>query len=224
MQEHDIVTDFESRIHRKDGSIIWIAENVRAIRDAKGRLLYYEGTVEDITQRKMTQARLRDSEGLYHSLVETLPQNIFRKDLEGHFTFVNQRFCNTMGRTAEEIIGKTDFDFYLPELAEKYQKDDRQIMESRRMLETVEQNQMSGGEMTFVQVVKTPLYDAKGKVIGLQGIFWDISERKRAEELVRKANAELGRSREALRKKNEQMEDDLKMAREIQQTLLPQQY
>src|SRR6267154_1894479 len=72
MQEHDIVTDFESRIHRKDGSIIWIAENVRAIRDAKGRLLYYEGTVEDITQRKMAQARLHDSEALYHSLVETL--------------------------------------------------------------------------------------------------------------------------------------------------------
>src|SRR5579872_742726 len=53
MQEHDTVTDFESRIYRKDGSIIWIAENVRAVRGPKGTLAYYEGTVEDITQRKL---------------------------------------------------------------------------------------------------------------------------------------------------------------------------
>ena len=95
MQDHDTVTDFESRIYRKDGSIIWIAENVRAIRDDRGRLRYYEGTVEDITQRKLAEENLRNSEALYHSLVETLPQNIFRKDLEKRFTFVNQRFCKT---------------------------------------------------------------------------------------------------------------------------------
>ncbi len=224
MQEHDTVTDFESRIYRKDGSVIWIAENVRAIRGAKGGLLYYEGTVEDITQRKFAEEKLRESEALYHSLVETLPQNIFRKDLEGRFTFVNQRFCNTLGRGIGEIIGKTDFDFFPPELAAKYQEDDRRIMEAGKLFETVEQHQPSGGEMIYVQVVKTPLYDAQGKVIGLQGIFWDISERKRAEERIRMTTEELGRSREALRKKNEQMEDDLKMAREIQQTMLPQQY
>jgi sigma-B regulation protein RsbU (phosphoserine phosphatase) len=224
MKEHDTVTDFESRIYRKDGSIIWIAENVRAIRDAAGKLLYYEGTVEDITQRRQAEEKVRDSEALYHSLVETLPQNILRKDLEGRFTFVNQRFCKTVGRTEAEIIGKTDFDLFPPELAAKYQQDDREIIESRKTFETVEENKPPGGEMIYVQVVKTPLYDAEGRVIGLQGIFWDISRRRRAEELARQATAELNRSREALAVKNEQMEDDLRMAREIQQSLLPQQY
>jgi sigma-B regulation protein RsbU (phosphoserine phosphatase) len=224
MREHDTVTDFESRIHRKDGSIIWIAENVRAIRDSRGELMYYEGTVEDITQRRMAEEKVRESEVLYHSLVETLPQNIFRKDLEGRFTFVNQRFCQTVGRSAAEIIGKTDFDLFPQELAEKYQKDDRRIMERDELFETVEENQPTKGGMIYVHVVKTPLHDAQGKVMGLQGIFWDVSERKRAEEQIRKATAELARSREALRKRNEQMEDDLKMAREIQQTMLPQVY
>jgi sigma-B regulation protein RsbU (phosphoserine phosphatase) len=224
MREHNTVTDFESRIYRKDGSIIWIAENVRAIRNPKGELLYYEGTVEDITQRRMAEEKLRESEALYHSLVETLPQNIFRKDLAGRFTFANQRFCKTLGRSVAEIIGKTDFDFFPAELASKYQQDDRRILEAGQLFETVEQNQPPGGEMIYVQVVKTPLCDSQGKTIGLQGIFWDISERKRAEEQVRKATAELARSREALRKKNEQMEEDLKMAREIQLTMLPQQY
>ena len=83
MQEHDTITGFESPIYRKDGSVIWISENCRAIRDAQGRLLYYEGTVEDITQRRQAEENLRNSEALYHSLVETLPQNILRKDLAG---------------------------------------------------------------------------------------------------------------------------------------------
>jgi phosphoserine phosphatase RsbU/P len=224
MQEHDTVTDFESRINRKDGSIIWIAENVRAIRDKQGKLLYYEGTVEDITQRREAEEKLRTSEALYHSLVETLPQNIFRKNLEGRFTFVNQRFCQTLGKKPEEMLGKTDAEIFPTELAAKYQRDDKRILETGKTFETIEQHQPSPKEKIFVQVVKTPLRDMQGKIIGLQGIFWDISERKRAEEQIRMATAELARSREALRKRNEQMEDDLKMAREIQQTMLPQAY
>src|SRR3954465_4670864 len=89
MQEHDTITGFESQIYRKDGTVIWISENCRAVRDSQGRLLYYEGTVEDITHRRLAEVKLRDSEALYHSLVETLPQNIFRKDLEDRFTFAN---------------------------------------------------------------------------------------------------------------------------------------
>src|SRR6267142_1319023 len=102
MQEHDTITGFESQVYRKDGSVIWISENCRAVRDTDGHLLYYEGTVEDITQRRQAEENLRNSETLYHSLVETLPQNILRKDLEGRFTFVNQRFCHTVGRTEAE--------------------------------------------------------------------------------------------------------------------------
>jgi sigma-B regulation protein RsbU (phosphoserine phosphatase) len=224
MQEHDTITGFESQVVRKDGSVIWISENCRAIRDNAGRLLYYEGTVEDITQRRMAEEKLRHSEALYHSLVETLPQNIFRKDLEARFTFGNQQFCKTMGRPLEEIIGKTDFDFFPPELAEKYRADDMGVMETGNTYETIEQHQPTGHEKIFVQVVKTPIYGADGKIVGLQGIFWDITEQRRAEERIRQANAALARNRKELRAKNQQMEDDLKMAREIQLTMLPQQY
>src|SRR5437016_9758256 len=73
MQEHDTISGFESQVFRKDGSVIWISENCRAVRDVQGRLLYYEGTVEDITQRRQAEENVRNSEALYHSLVETLP-------------------------------------------------------------------------------------------------------------------------------------------------------
>ena len=190
----------------------------------QGRLLYYEGTVEDITQRRQAEENLRNSEALYHSLVETLPQNIFRKDLQGRFTFANQQFCKILGRTLEDIVGKTDFDFFPRELAEKYQRDDRRVMETGKTYETVEEHQPPGRRKIYVQVVKTPLYGADGAIIGLQGIFWDITQQRLAEEKIRRANALLAQSRKELRAKNAQMEDDLKMAREIQLTMLPQQY
>jgi sigma-B regulation protein RsbU (phosphoserine phosphatase) len=224
MQENDTLNDFESQIYRKDGSIIWISENCRAVRDAQGRLLYYEGTVEDITQRRKAEEKVRLSEALYHSLVETLPQNIFRKNLQCKFTFANRRFCETLGRSLEEIVGKTDFDFFPAELAKKYQFDDRQVLKTGKVYETVEEHQPPGGSKLYVQVVKTPIYESQGEIIGLQGIFWDITAQRMAEQQIRRANADLALSREELRAKNQRMEEDLKMAREIQLTILPQQY
>lgn len=224
MQEHDTLAGFESQVYRKDGSIIWISENCRAIRDAQGRLLYYEGTVEDISPQREAEAKLRDSEALYHSLVETLPQNIFRKNLQERFTFANQQFCRTLGRTLDQILGKTDFDFFPPEMAANFQRDDSRVMSTGRSYETVEEHQLPDGRKIYVQVVKTPLRGAYSQITGLQGIFWDITAQKLAEEQVRKANAELAVSREQLRVKNLQMEEDLRMASEIQLTMLPQQY
>ena len=224
MDEHDTITGFESQIFRKDGSVIWISENGRAIRDAQGRLQHYEGTVDDITQRRQAEERVRDSEALYHSLVETLPQNIFRKDRQSRFTFANQQFCQTLGRTLEEIVGKSDADFFPPELATKYRLDDQRVMATCEGFSAVEENRRTDGETRFVQVMKTPLYDNTGQVIGLQGMFWDITAQKVADERIQQANAELARSREELRLKNEVMEENLKMAREIQITMLPQQY
>jgi sigma-B regulation protein RsbU (phosphoserine phosphatase) len=194
MDEHDTIKGFESQIFRKDGSIIWISENCRASRDAKGRLQHYEGTVEDITARRQAQEGVRESEALYHSLVETMPQNVFRKDLNGRFTFANQQYCRHYGVPLEEILGKTDFDFFPKELAKKYQADDQRVMVTGKTFEIIEEHQPLGQEKTYVQVVKTPLYGTDGTIIGLQGMFWDITEQKLAEERIRHAQESLHES------------------------------
>ncbi|SPE52466.1 putative PAS/PAC sensor protein [Verrucomicrobia bacterium] len=224
MQEQDTITRFESQIFRKDGSIIWISENCRAVRDARGQLLYYEGTVEDITQRRQAEEDLRNSEALYHSLVETIPQNIFRKDLAGRFTFGNQQFCRTLNRSLSEILGKTDADFFPPGLAAKYQQDDLRVMATGQTFATVEEHLPPGGDRMYVQVVKTPIVGTDGQVLGLQGIFWDITAERLAEENIRKANGLLAQSRQELHARNVEMEEELKMASQIQLTMLPQQY
>lgn len=140
-------------------------------------------------QRRQAEEALQASEALYHSLVETLPLCVWRKDLEGRFTFGNKRFCDTVGKPLEEIRGKTDFDFYPPELAEKYQQDDAHVLATGSALETTEDHLDARGELLYVEVVKTPIFDAQGKMIGTQGIFWDLTAWKRAE-------AELRQSRE----------------------------
>src|SRR6185436_16338615 len=102
--------------------------------------------------------------------------------------------------------------------------DDWRVMETGQTVQAVEEHHPNGRDKIYVQVIKTPLYDANGRVIGLQGMFWDITQQRIAEERVRKANAQVAQSRKELHAKNLQMEDDLKMAREIQLTMLPQTY
>jgi len=149
-------------------------------------------------ERKRVERALRDSEAFYQSLVENLPQFIYRKDAQGRFTFANRRFCVELGKTLEEIVGRTDYDFFPPELAEKYQADDQRVIQAGRLFETVEEHTPPSGEKEYVQVVKSPVFDAHGKIIGTQGIFWDVTARVRGEEKLKKAHADLARSREDL--------------------------
>ena len=134
-------------------------------------------------ERELEHARdrLTKSENFYHSLVETLPQYIIRKDLAGRFTFANQKFCALLGRSLQDIVGRTDHDFYPPELADKFRRDDRRIVETARRLDTVEENRAADSDPTFVQVVKTPILDEHGMVVGIQGVFWDVTEIRRTE-------------------------------------------
>src|SRR5262249_28106826 len=92
-------------------------------------------------ERRKAEEALRASEALYHSLVENLPCCVFRNDLAGRFTFPNQRFCDLSGLSPADPPGKTAFDISPPDgvLAEKYRRDDRQVMETGEVFEDVEE-------------------------------------------------------------------------------------
>ncbi len=149
-------------------------------------------------ERKRVERALRDSEAFYQSLVENLPQYIFRKDVQGRFTFANRRFCVKLGRTLDEIVGRTDLDFFPVELAAKYQADDQRVVTEGKLFEAIEEHTPPVGEREHVQVVKSPVFDAQGRIIGTQGIFWDVTARVRAEEKLKRAHADLARNREDL--------------------------
>ena len=182
IQETGIIHNFESQARRADGEFIWISENVRAVKNTSGDLLYYEGTVMDVTEKKNAEKALHESELLYHSLVETIPQNILRKNCDGMFTFANKRFCETIGKPLEAILGKTDHDLFPKDLADKYRLDDKRVLETDRPLELTETHHQSDGTDLHVEVIKSPLRDNSGNVIGLQCMFWDVTEKHVMEE------------------------------------------
>ncbi|WP_165221328.1 sensor histidine kinase [Aquisphaera insulae] len=165
----------------------WVT--LRRLRKSHTDLSYNLEAAAD-ERRRAVQA-LRESEVLYYSLVETLPQNILRKDLDGAFTFANRRFCAELGRSLDQILGRTDFDFYPRELAEKYRRDDRRVIESGQVLDVVEQHVTTHGEKLYVQVMKSPILADDGRPIGIQGIFWDVTARIRAEEQLKEQNVTL---------------------------------
>jgi two-component system, NtrC family, sensor kinase len=142
-------------------------------------------------ERREAEQALLQTEVFYHSLVETIPQMILCKDLEGRFTFANEKFCAELGTTLDQITGKTDLDFFPRELAEKYRRDDKSVLESGQVLDVVEEHVTPRGEKLYVQVMKTPLFDTAGKPIGVQGIFWNVTERLRAEEMLKEQNVTL---------------------------------
>ncbi|MGV3774452.1 MAG: PAS domain S-box protein [Verrucomicrobiales bacterium] len=180
--EKGSVSSYVTKHRRKDGSDVWLCYNSTVIRDEHGVVNGIMGTASDITERIRFEESLKDSEALYHSLVEYLPQFIFRKNLHGQFIYANQNFCNLLQKDRQEVIGKTDFEFWPTDLAAKYQRDDQWVLAHQEMLETTECHEKVDGRVTYVQVVKTPIYDGKGALTGIQGIFWDITERKIAEE------------------------------------------
>jgi PAS domain S-box-containing protein len=107
LQNNGSVSDFESQIHRQDGTIIWISENARAVRDESGKLLYYEGFVEDITQRKQAEYALRESEERLRLVIEGVKDYaIFMLNTEGYVASWNSGAERIFGYTSSEIIGQ----------------------------------------------------------------------------------------------------------------------
>jgi len=133
-------------------------------------------------QRRQFAQELRDSEIKYRTLVEYMPQKIFLKDKDGKYISANENFVRDLKVKQEDIVGKVDYDFFPKELADKYRADDKRIMTTEKT-EKIEEKFVQQGKEVWINTVKTPVRDDNGNVTGVLGIAWDITERKRAENL-----------------------------------------
>ena len=133
---------------------------------------------------------LRESEERHRSVIEHLPQRIFIKDLNSVYLSCNGNYASDRGVTPEQMIGKDDFAFHPPELAEAYRKDDQAVL-ATGMIKDFEETYQLHGQEQWAHTVKMPYRDRRGQVIGLLGIYEDITERKQAEEALRQSETKL---------------------------------
>ncbi|MEI7649422.1 MAG: PAS domain S-box protein, partial [Methanomicrobiales archaeon] len=178
------VPPIEHRIMRKDGQIRWVRDTPILQLDADSRLVSYDGLIKDITERKQAEDAVLVSEIRYRTLVENIPQKIFLKDLNFRYISVNEKFAHDLGIRPEEMVGKTDAELFPANLAAKYHTDDIRLMETGQMEEFDERYLLKGKE-TWVHTIKTLVRDKDGKISGVLGVFWDITDRKQAEDSLR---------------------------------------
>ena len=183
LQEHDAVSDFESQIYRRDGAIIWISEHARAVRNSNGELLYYEGFVEDITQRKYAEAALSQERERLRLVIEGVKDYaIFMLDTNGLVASWNSGAQDILGYAASEIIGKHFRCFYTEEERQLGKPSEKlEIAIDKGRFEQVGWRVRKDGSQFWANIIVTALRDENGDLRGFCQVTQDITEQKRAE-------------------------------------------
>jgi PAS domain S-box-containing protein len=164
----------------------WMQQFVTVRKLAENRWEIF-GITTDISDLKRVEAEMRESQALYHSLVNQMPAGIFRKDAKGRYVFVNSEFCRLEGMTPNQFVGRTISELGLTDaaLAAKGASDHATIMQSGNPIETDEIYTSADGEKRNYHTIKSPVLDSAGKILGTQGILFDVTERQRVEQALR---------------------------------------
>jgi len=170
-------------------------------------------------KRKRVEEAFSKERYLMNTLMDNIPDHIYFKDRQSRFLRINKSMAKLFNlHDPSEAVGKSDSDFFTAEHAEQARRDEQRIMETGNALRGKEEKETwPDGTVTWVSSTKECLRDERGHIIGTFGISRDITARKHAEERLRKHTAELHH-------KNEQIEEEMKMARELQLALLPQEF
>ena len=174
--------------------------------DINARRITYDGqpalqiNVRDISERRRATETLHTTQALYSSLVEQMPVCVFRKDAAGRFEFVNSRFSELKQLKREEILGRTAAEMAEYKLSQNLSDANdynfsvvgvnhhNTIMKTGKTIEVDEEYIAPDGEVRFFHVFKTPVFDSNRKIVGTQGIMFDLTDRKRIDEKLRLAN------------------------------------
>ncbi len=187
------VTNFVSQVVRpgsdKDAhDLVWISESAHVVRSATGKVLYYEGIIEDINARKLAEDALLEKQAQLTGLINAIPDSIWFSDTHSVYLLSNASHAQQYGLRPEDIVGKSNLQLFGAETAARYEKGDAQAMASPTptVFDDYLDNQQTGRRQYF-EVIQVSIRDGAGKPIGLLGIARDITVRKEAQMALMEA-------------------------------------
>ena len=188
LDSQGFVRNFEHEAYTKDGRTIWIAENVRAVRDEWGVVLHYEGISQDVTERRRAEEELRESEENYRDLVENSRESICTHDLDGLILSANRAAIEVLGYDPKDYCGKKSFrEILIPEVRDQF---DDYLVRIRRdgFASGLALVQTATGERRVWEYHNTLRREGVAAPI-VRGMARDITERKRAEDALRESES-----------------------------------
>jgi PAS domain S-box-containing protein len=176
------------RMKKKDGSEIWVEDHGWLNFDEKSGILFHEGIMRDVTERKRAELALQESEALYRNLVEKLPDGVYKSTHDGKFVDVNPAMVNILGYASKEELMKIDIKTQL-----YFEPEDRESIVLMEKLEEMGVYRMKKKDGSEIWVEDHGWYnlDENGNINFHEGILRDITERKIAEEEIKSKNEEL---------------------------------
>lgn len=180
--------DHEEQLITASGKVFWMLATKVPWRDDNGNIIGIIGGGRNITKQKEIELKLTDERNLLRTLIDNLPDYVYVKDPQGRFVLANLAVARQMGFSSpDEIIGKSDSDFFPHELAARYRAEEEEMIRSGKGLfnhegPTVDASKR--GKNRWVSTTKVILRDSLGRVTGFIGLGRDITERKRMEEVL----------------------------------------
>ncbi len=181
ISEGRTLLDHEVRLQDWHGRQFWALISVSRIEfDGKPALLT---SINDITDRKLASLAVQDNERKLNSILDNLTSYIYLKDTEGRYVYVNRMVCELWNKSLDEVVGRTDEDFFDRETVAKIRDTDRRVLVQGESVRLEESNlNLVDGRCTTYWSIKLPLRDQENRIYGLVGISTDITERKEVEE------------------------------------------
>ncbi|MCX7003057.1 MAG: PAS domain S-box protein, partial [bacterium] len=170
---------------------------INATVEGKGASLRIVSLCRDISARKQAEDEVQRQATLINCLLDSIPDIIFYKDVQGVYLGCNPPFATLVGRAREDIVGKTDYDLFDKEIADSFREHDRRMLALREARHNEEWITYPDGRKILIDTLKTPYWGSDGTLLGVLGISRDITARKQAEELLRQTSTRLALAAQA---------------------------
>ncbi len=181
------------RIITSKGEVRWVWEQAQGVFDEEGKLLFIEGFITDITHQRKTEKALKHYGDFLRTIIDNIPFPMYYKDIQGKYMGCNKEFYRYLGKTKEEVIGKTVDDLLIPSQAAQSKAKDRELLKTKEHQKYETRITFPDGKSMEVVLHKSVFLNEEGEPGGIIGVYFDISDRVMAENIIKKQVEELER-------------------------------